>query len=146
MDVADDPNIGATLDALEQQAEQAESQEGEFLPGASPAPEQSAPSISTGEAMGLLVKVVCDVIASRRGKHWKLKSDEATAVGEAYGAVLDAWIPIERMGPTVTAVMISAVVFGPRVALDRQLASEKREAEKQPEGKPKTETGRDGQD
>lgn len=144
MDVVDEQNTAATLEALEAQAEQAEAQEGEFMPGAAEAePEAPPPTISTGEAMALLVKVICSVVASRRGAHWKLKNDEATAVGEAYGAVLDTWIPIERMGPTVTAVMVSAVVFGPRVAVDRQLkaeAAEKQTAEK------KTETATDGQD
>jgi len=116
----EDPNdIEAGLDRLEAEAEQAESISPNDIEQCEQ-PDTTTPAISTGDAMSLLVKSVCDVVAGRRGEHWRLKADEATAVGEAYGTLLDAWIPLDKLGPAVTAVMISAVVFGPRVAMDRQ--------------------------
>lgn len=79
--------------------------------------------ISTGEMLtGLFDITFNNVIAPRRGAHWKMSKDESKALGVAYGAVLDKHFPDLAAGPEVTAVLISIAVFGPRFATDAAAA------------------------
>ena len=128
-------DFGEDLNRLEAAATNAEAQEQQF-PGDMPAEpvleEDSGPqvpTISTADAMGLACKAICDFIANRRGEHWKITVDEAENLGIAYGALLDAYIPVEKMGPTLAAISVSAIVFGPRVMIDRQLQARQKEVE-----------------
>lgn len=140
-------DFGEDLDRLEAAATNAEAQE-QHYPGDVPfdpvIEEDSGPqmpTISTADAMGLACKAICDFIANRRGEHWKITVDEAENLGVAYGALLDAYIPVEKMGPTLAAISVSAIVFGPRVMIDRQLKQQQ-----EPEKKPKEGGDSDQQD
>lgn len=129
-----------------EQAEQAEGVQGEYQPGEKAKPENPGPS--TGEMIaGLLSITFNKVLAPKRGRHWELTNKEAEAAGDAYGALLDKYFPGFSIGPEGAAVAVTLVVFGPRVAIDAQIAKARRaqaEDEPKPAGddKPKPRGGK----
>ena len=82
--------------------------------------EAPAPALPTADAMTMLVATVTNLVAVRRGEFWRLQREEAEAVGQAYGALIDAWLPPEKVGPGVMAIMVTGMVFGPRLVEDHQ--------------------------
>lgn len=51
--------------------------------------------------------------------NWSVSQDECRALGEAWGAVLDHYYPggLAQMGPWGAAVLTTAAVLGPRIAM-----------------------------
>ena len=107
-------------------AEEAQDQEGEFIPGETqPEPEQS----QTANVLAPMLQITFGLIAARRGKHWALSDGEADEAGKAYGAVIDKYLPDVAMGPEVTAVMITLAIVGPRLGEDKRQEAKKAAAE-----------------
>lgn len=90
------------------------------LPGNQPATDQATTvDIPTGKICGDLLDVTFNgLIAPKRGEHWKLTREESLALGDAYGAVIDKYFPDISGGPEVVALMLTAAMIGPRIAVD----------------------------
>lgn len=81
------------------------------------APAEQPASEETAQLCASLLEVTCNqLLAAKHGDHWRISKEEAKALGAAYGAVLDKYFPNMRSGPELTAVLLTAAVFGPRVA------------------------------
>jgi len=101
--------------------------ESEFIPngeGSRPEPEQ--PQLG-GEEIAFILEIGFGVVASRRGDHWKLQSEEAKQLGTATDKVLQKYLPDMQTGPEVALVLTAAMVMLPRIMLDQQLAADKDE-------------------
>ena len=84
-----------------------------------PDPQPSAaPSIDTAEMIaGLLVITFNKFAAPRFGEHWSISGDEATALGEAYDAVLSKYFPDMAVGPEGAAVVATLGFILPRTMI-----------------------------
>lgn len=92
-------------------------------PGAAPGV-PAAPGVQTGEMVADLLDITFNgLIAPRRGDHWKLSADESKALGHAYGAVFDKYLPNLQSGPEFAAVIVTVAVIGPKIAQDRAIAA-----------------------
>ncbi|HZF30006.1 MAG TPA: hypothetical protein VE907_12865 [Gammaproteobacteria bacterium] len=103
------------------------------LAGAGPvgpvAPPVEAPVASkeTADMCAMLLGVTFNqVLAPRSGDHWKLADEECTALGTAYGAVLDKYFPNLRTGPEAAAIIVTLAVLGPRVMAHVKAADEQK--------------------
>lgn len=90
---------------------------------------ESAARLETAEAITAILHISFELIAARKGAHWKMSLDEATEAGKAYGAVIDKYYPDTMIGVEVTAITVTAMVLIPRMAIDRQLAAQSAAAE-----------------
>lgn len=137
----------AELAALEQAAANEDYQPGPDEPLAGDH-EAAEPEISTGELCTSLLSIGFNLVASRRGDHWRLSDGEAHETGQALGAVLDKYFPdLSNQGVEVTAVMTCAMVLTPRLMQDRKIEAQaaKREAiERQQASESAAEGGVDG--
>ena len=148
METNSDIDLENGLNHLEHEAHEQEAKEGELYqhiepdikPDPDPDPEPE-PAFKSEQAMAMFVATVCDLVASRRGDHWQLAAEEAKACGEAYGALIDAYLPAQTLGPGVMAITVTALVFGPRIQQDRALAKAAKaepEPAKEPEPEPES--------
>lgn len=125
--MADAKQQAAEIEALANMAETED-----FKPDAADlaAPEASAPPrVDVGVMVGTLVGVGFGILADRRGDHWKLADDEASALGGAIGDVIEAYCPNISAGPLPVLGGVSLMVIGPRLMIDQQLAAKAGEKE-----------------
>jgi len=136
-EAAQDEEQARQVAELEQLAQQADGEPlgGEYVPGDEPAPDGPAGNIETGEILAPVLQITFGVIAAKRGAHWALTDAEAVELGRAYGAVLDKYFPdaANRFGVEITAIMVTAAAFGPRLIEDKRKAAE-REARQEAQG------------
>jgi len=73
-----------------------------------------------GEQCAALCSGLFDVVAARRGERWKLKPDEAIALGGAVDAVLAKYIPsgLESFGEEAVLITVALAIALPRVKGD----------------------------
>lgn len=122
---------------LEAYAKEAEGT-GEYIPGTGE-PEPGPEDMSLGgEELAFIFSVGFDLLAARRGDHWKLKFDEAEKLGFATDKVLEKYFPDIQTGPEVTLLLTAGMFVAPRLMIDRDIAEKKTEQE------PATEGGDDG--
>lgn len=124
-----DPALGAKAAALEGEIFLA----GEIPPGAGAPPPGDRPKPvqpSSGELLTMLFRPTFDIVAP----DWKVTDDECAMLGEAYGAVIDKYWPDFQLGVELSAVIATAVVFGPR--LKRSRKPEKKPADGATDGAP----------
>ncbi len=121
------------LDELLQQEEEL-TREGVYIGKDDPDPEPGPQpqNRETAEAMAQIVYVSFTLLAKVRGPHWAIEEDDARDAGIAYGAVVDKYFPDIEIGPELAALMITAGLFGPRIAVDRATAAAA-EAESEPD-------------
>ena len=107
--------------------------EGAYIPRGEPGPDPGAPGAGVGlnsaEACKTFLLLSFELIASRKGAHWKMNEEEATEAGKAYGALLDKYYPDIELGPEAAAVTVTAMIFLPRIAADKALAAEQAKKE-----------------
>jgi len=77
---------------------------------------------TTGKFLGTdacsgLCSMVFDVLASRRGDHWRLQAPEAEQLGGALDQVLAKYLPdnMERWGPEITLITVATMIVLPRM-------------------------------
>lgn len=103
------PEQSADLAALERAA-------GEQQPQAPAQPE--APVIPTAQLVAPVVALIC----ARFVPLWQITPAEQQQLAEAYGAVVDKYFPGGiRAGPELTALIVTAAVFGPRLGTPARL-------------------------
>lgn len=77
------------------------------------------------EALALTFKIASEVVAKKRGDHWKLDPKEADSLGEVWTAALAPYLPkIGAAVPWATALVVTGVLVMPRLERDRELANE----------------------
>lgn len=84
----------------------------DFVPdisGDSPEPEQ--PEMPTSEVLNLALTPIVAILAP----NWQIKPEEIQMLSEAYGALLDKYMPGVAMGVEVTAILCTAMVVAPRI-------------------------------
>tara|TARA_Y100000994_G_C15703663_1_gene446400 strand:+ start:1284 stop:1778 length:495 start_codon:yes stop_codon:yes gene_type:complete len=108
------------------------------LTGETPDKEPAELEIPTGELMAQVVQTTADIFAP----NWEIQPDESEALGNAYGALLDKYMPdsgLDKWGLEITALMVTGMVIRSRagVPLKKKPKSEKtRQGEKnEPEEK-----------
>ena len=123
-----EPEQVATLDAL---AAEAEGEQGPAVAG--PAPEQSPEVV--GPPSGELLLPVVTMAAATMAPAWQLKETECQALADAYGAIIDKYIPggLGSLGVELNAAMITAAIFLPRMGKPRFPEQEQGEQDKKPE-------------
>lgn len=111
------------LAALEREADAAlaSAPADELEPGGSPPASSSVDELPLSDCIAAMLSISFNhLIAPRAGDHWALNDGESKALGEAYGAVLDKYFPDLTLGVEVTAILVTATVFGPRIAMQAQ--------------------------
>jgi len=80
-------------------------------------PGQQAQEFIGAEHAAALCANVFRVIAARRGEHWQLRAEEASALGGALDAVLAKHIPAgaERYGPEIALLSVATAIILPRM-------------------------------
>lgn len=118
----------AELDAIAGEAESEERQSaGELME------EQGGPT--TAEILEPLVSFGCDLACP----NYRIKSDEKKELSESYGELIDKYFPggIGNYGVELNALLVTAAIFGPRVA--KGIPAREKPPEKASEGR-ETET------
>jgi len=92
--------------------------------------ESEQPSECIGsEACGALAGTVFELVAMRRGEHWRLKSEESAAVGNALDAVLTKYAPqLGNIGAEASLLLVVVSVMMPRMQADREAGANQSEA------------------
>ena len=73
-----------------------------------------------GEACAALAGTVFELVAMRRGEHWRLNNEESQAFGNALDAVLQKYAPqVGNVGPEASLLLVTAAVLMPRIQKDR---------------------------
>ncbi len=115
------PADPAALEALKAEAIEAEQQPVEDI-------EEAAPDTLGAEACGMLAGVAFDLVATRRGEHWRLSEQERQLIGENLDAVLAKYLPGVNMGPEASLAVVLAAVVMPRLRADMQAQGQEADA------------------
>jgi hypothetical protein len=84
----------------------------------------------TGEMVSAMLMIGFELVASRRGEHWRLSPSEAQQTGAAMGDVLDKYFPdMTSHGAEITALMACSMVILPRIGQDKAISNQIREAQ-----------------
>lgn len=108
------PDLAAEAAALLSESDPADA----LAPGAEPEPADDAQLDTAAMLASLLQITFNNVIAPRRGDHWKMSADECASLGQVYGAVFDKYVPDFGTGPEVAAALVTVAILGPRIATD----------------------------
>lgn len=105
-----------------------EALDGEQIPltGEQSENEPEKAEIPTGELMAQVVQTTADIFAP----NWEIQAEESEALGNAYGALLDKYMPdsgLDKYGVEIAAVMVTGMVLRSRagVPLKKQPKSQK---------------------
>jgi len=74
---------------------------------------------------GMLGLTFNEALAPRLGDHWKLADQERSDLADAYATLLEKYFPNFRSGPELAAIVVTFVVFGPRIAETAKLKRQK---------------------
>lgn len=118
------------LGAIAREDEAAGASEGEYL-GGSGGSEPSGSDQGEVELVASLAKMTGEILAARRGDHWRLADREALAWAEAAVPVINKYAPDFQSSPELALVLASAMLVLPRLQGDKAAAvarsKEKRE-------------------
>lgn len=104
------------LAAIAREDEAASVSEGEYLGGAQ---EAEGPDPDEVQLVASLAKMSGELLAARRGDHWRLADREAMAWAEAAVPVLNKYAPDFKSSPELALVLASIVLVIPRVQADK---------------------------
>lgn len=103
-------------------------------PGAAPAAEPAELALPpTHKIVEMLLTPSFVILAP----NWKVTKDEIEQLSIAYGAVIDKYFPDLRTGPELAAIIVTAVVFTPRVMMKIPPKLEEKKPDKPAEKKPR---------
>lgn len=74
------------------------------------------------EACGAMLGTAFDVLAARRGEHWRLKPAESQMLGVAFDGVLEKYLPglADKVGPEAGLALAAFAIFMPRIKQDQE--------------------------
>lgn len=107
--------LGGDFAAL---ADEAAALDGDENPvnGASAQAEPEKPELTTGELMATAIQATADIVAP----NWEIQAEESEALGEAYGALLDKYLPdsgLNNYGVEITALLVTGMVLKSRAGV-----------------------------
>jgi len=82
-------------------------------------PENQEPEISTSELLAPILGIGFATLAP----NWKVSPDEVNQLSQAYGALIDKYLPdngLDRFGPEISAIMVTAMIIMPRASIPRK--------------------------
>lgn len=82
-------------------------------------PENQEPEISTSELIAPILNIGFATLAP----NWKISGEEVEQLSQAYGALLDKYLPdngLDKYGPEISAIMVTAMIVMPRAAIPRK--------------------------
>lgn len=76
--------------------------------------------------VSLLVGIPFDLLAARRGEHWRLSDGEKDAIVPVLGRVLDKYLPsaLGRFGDELALLTVLSIVVVPRIQRDAQIEAD----------------------
>ena len=82
----------------------------------------AAIDIPTADIVGQLLGITFGMVAAKAGDHWALNAGELKVAGDAYGAVIDKYIPNfgNSMSVEISAVLVTGMLVIPRLAESKQ--------------------------
>lgn len=105
-------DIEALVSALESGAE--------FSGEGSPAPENAQPEIPFDAAIAMILGAGFDILAP----NWKVTPQEVKLLADAYAPLAEKYLPdSSNFGVEVSAVLVTAMVLGPRLRTPRTLVA-----------------------
>ena len=84
-----------------------------------PEAENQEPEISSSELLKPILTIGFQVVAP----NWKITPEEINQLSDAYGALVDKYLPdtgLEKFGTEISAVMVTAMVMLPRASIPRK--------------------------
>lgn len=78
--------------------------------------EEAAAGMSTGELVGTAIQATADFIAP----NWDIQPEESAQLGEAYGALLDKYLPdsgLDKYGAEITALLVTGMILKSRAGI-----------------------------
>lgn len=112
----------------------------EFDPGgADPQPEP--PPEDAGPPTSELIKPIVVMLFRIGAPAWEVADAEHAALAEAYAAVLDKWFPGGVFGVELNALILTAAIVGPRLAMPTHPPEPEAEPEKKTKGEGAARTG-----
>lgn len=97
-------------------ASEAAALDGEESPVNGKEAESVEAELSTGELMATAIQATADIIAP----NWDIQSEESEALGNAYGALIDKYLPdngLNNYGVEITALLVTGMVFKSRAGV-----------------------------
>lgn len=111
----------AELEAIAREDQAQGGVEGEYL-GGEGAPAQTVDPAEV-ELVAALAKMTGEMVAARRGEHWRLADREAMAWAEAAVPVIQKYAPDFKSSPELALVLCTGLLVLPRVQADRAAAA-----------------------
>lgn len=77
------------------------------------------PEIETAEILAPILGIGFNTLAP----NWKITPEEINQLSQAYGALLDKYLPdtgLDKFGAEISAVMVTAMIIMPRMAIPRK--------------------------
>lgn len=110
-----DQQAAAAVEPDELARLEAQEQADAVPPPAGAAATPAEPSISTSDLIVMVGGPWFDILAP----NWKVGEQEKKQLGDAYGELIDKYFPDweKRFGPELACVVVTAAVFGPRIAM-----------------------------
>lgn len=109
--------MAADLAEAEQRAAEAEARAARVAAAADP--EQQA---KIAKGLGGVARIICDLVAARRGAHWKLLSHEERAIGESGAEALGPWLaPYLEYAPLIIFAGVLYATIDDRVQIDNRI-------------------------
>jgi len=118
-----EPSTGSGKEGHVEAPDELEAIEAEIIdPEENENPDDVSAASSSGDFIGAdacsgLCSIIFDMLASRRGEHWRLSQPESEQLGGAVDAVLGKYLPgnLERWGPEITLATILSMIVLPRM-------------------------------
>lgn len=115
-------DVSAELDALAAAAEKESA--GEWEPGEEPEPETAGPDPQTVQVVQSITAVAFQIVAARRGDHWRLSNEELQGLSEPAAECLEKYAPNMAVGPEAALVIAAGMIVAPRLMTDRAIAEQ----------------------
>lgn len=101
--------------------------EGEYIPKDDPRAQQGAPGAPEAESeTAELIAAVLEPAFAVLAPNWEVTGDECRMLAQAYGPLADKYFPDLNLGVEVKAVLVTLVVFGPRLNKPRKVEPKKK--------------------
>lgn len=77
---------------------------------------------AAGEMFALMISMSFNLVAARKGEHWKLKAEEAQELAIASDAAIEQYMPDFEVSPIWVLGAVGAGIMLPRIAEDARIS------------------------
>jgi hypothetical protein len=78
---------------------------------------------AAGEMFALMIGMSFNLVAARKGEHWKLKAEEAQELAVASDAAIEEYMPDFEVSPIWVLGAVGAGIMIPRIAEDARISA-----------------------